>query len=184
MEFAKVEPIKKDFTKKTIFAYGRWVKWKNTKQIFQTYEYLQKNKVSNLKLLVWWVWEELDFYKNKYKKDKNISFLWLLDNSSIIKNFQKSLVFLFPSKIDSFWMTILEAMSCGVPTIAFALNWAFEMIDNWKNGFLVSSSEEFSKKTLKLLTNQTLCKDFSKKSLEISLNFSESKFERQLENVF
>jgi 1,2-diacylglycerol 3-alpha-glucosyltransferase len=135
-------------------------------------------------LLIWWVWEELDFYKNKYKKDKNVSFLWLLDNMSIIKNFQKSLIFLFPSKIDSFGITILEAMYLWVPTIAFALNWVFEMIDNWQNGFLVNSSLEFSEKTLKLLTNQTLCRTFWKKSLEISLNFSESKFKKQLEDIF
>jgi hypothetical protein len=49
---------------------------------------------------------------------------------------------------------------------------------------LVNSSEEFSKKTLKLLTNQILCKHLSKEALEATFNFNESKFKKQLENVF
>lgn len=173
---------KKDFTQKTIFTYWRRVKWKNIRQIFDTYDYL-KSKSQKFELIVWWIWDELDLFKDSYKNEKNISFLWLLDNKSIINNLNATHVFLFPSKIDSFWMTIIEAMSQSVPVVAFDLNWAKEIIKTNENWFLVKTKDEFSQKTYLLLNDSQLNNKFSKKCLDTAKNFTESKFKKQLEKI-
>jgi glycosyltransferase involved in cell wall biosynthesis len=143
-----------------------------------------QSKNLGVELLIWWVWEELDDMKAKNWKLKWIKFLWLLDDVSIIENLQKSLIFLFPSKIDSFGITILEAGYLWVPTIAFALNWAYELVDNWQSWFLVNSSDEFNKKTYELLTYYMLCKSFSKKAREKSVSFNKLRFRRELSEIF
>lgn len=182
-EYTEVSQTKIDFNSKTIFIYGRWVKWKNIQQAFSTYDIL-KSQVPWLKLNIWWIWEELDLYINKYKGDSNVSFLWLLDKSSIIDNLQKSLVCLFPSKIDSFWMTIIEAMSIWVPVVAFDLNWASEIIQSWQNWFLVRSNDDFTLKVFDILTNPTLHKLLSKNALNITTKYDSSNFEKQLKDIF
>lgn len=173
--------IKKDFSNKVIFAYGRWEKGKNIEQIFYTYLFLQE-RIWSIKLIIWWEWEELDFYKKKFKTDKKVSFLWLIDQKSIIQNFKKSLVFLFPSKIDSFWIVVLESIYMRTPVIAFNINSSPELIDNWKNGFLVNSSKEFNEKTFELLVNKDLYKSFIY-NLDSSITKDKTTFIKQLSDI-
>jgi len=182
-EYTLNKKINMDYNSKTIFTYGRWVNWKNLEQVFQTYDVL-KSQVSWLKLNIWWIGEHLDYFKEKYKNDTNVSFLWLLDKLSIIDNLQKSLVCLFPSKIDSFWMTIIEAMSIWVPVVAFDINWVSEIIKSWQNWFLVKTPDEFTKKVLDVLTDLALYKKLSNNSLDIVNSFSWKNFEKQLQDIF
>lgn len=182
-EFLNYNYVNKDFHSNNLFTYGRWVEWKNIEQVFQTYDYL-KDKVSNLNLKIWWVWEKLEFYKQKYLKDNNVSFLWLLDQKSIITNLEQSNVFLFPSKIDSFGITVLESMSIGVPVIAFNLNWVRELIENNVNWFLVNSPDDFSKKVLTILEDEKLNEKLSKNCLNITDRFSDIWFESQFDKIF
>lgn len=183
LDKAFLQSTKTHWEKKIIFTYSRWVKWKNIEQIFETYSYLRRNNI-NYQLIVWGEWEELNSYKEKFKTDKKISFLWLLDNSSIVLNLKQSSILLFPSKIDSFWLTIIEAMSFGVPVIAFDLNWAKEIINNWENGFLVKTSKDFNEKTKELLLNEPLLKKFSDNSIIVSSKFSEKNFKKTLKEIF
>ena len=182
-EFLEYKYKNKNFDSNIIFTYSRWVEWKNLKQIFNTYDFL-KDKVLNLKLMIWWVWEDLEYYKDKYKKDHGVLFLWLLDQKSIIANLQLSNVFLFPSKIDSFGITVLESMSIWVPVVAFNINWVRELIEDNVNWFLVNSENDFSEKVFSILDNQQLNKNLSNNCLNITNRFSDLEFERQLENIF
>lgn len=172
---------KKSFDWETLITYWRWVKWKNAKQIFDTYEFL-KDSFQNLKLFIWWEGEELDFYKNKYKNDKKIKFLWLLDKKQIISYLEKSILFLFPSRIDSFGISALEAITIWVPVIAFNEKWVIEIIKNNKNWYLVSSEEEFKQKAkyfLEKKPNDII--SFMLKSIDNNIY---DKFEKELTEIF
>ena len=182
-EFLEYKYKNKIFTSNTLFTYGRWVEWKNLKQIFTTYDFL-KNKVSDLKLIIWWVGEDLEFYKDKYKKENGVSFLWLLDQESIISNLEQSKVFLFPSKIDSFGITIIESMSIWIPVVAFNINWVKELIEDNENWFLANSEKDFSEKVYTILENEGLNKKLSNNCLNITNRFSNLEFERQLDKIF
>lgn len=168
---------------RVIFSYGRWVSWKNVKQIFDTYEFV-KNEVPSTKLLIWWIGEELTYFQNKFKLDNDVTFLWLLDKNSIIQNLKKSSVFLFPSTIDSFWMTIIEAMSIWLPVVAFDLNASSEIINHWQNWFLVKSKSDFSKKVLKIINDDELQLYLSKNCLDITNRYWTSNFDKQLSSIF
>lgn len=172
-----------DYNSKIIFAYGRWVEWKNLEQVFQSYNFI-KSQVPWLKLNIWWEGIELESFKEKYRDDTSVSFLWLLDKLSIIDNLQKSLVCLFPSKIDSFWMTIIESLSIWVPVVAFDINWVSEIIKSWQNWFLVKSSDEFTKRVLEILTDEALYNKLSNNALDIVNSFSWKNFEKQLQDIF
>ena len=168
---------------KTIFSYWRWVDGKNLEMIFHTYEEL-KNKVPNLILKIWWEWDEILNYKNKYKEDKNIYFLWRVDISQIIENLEQSNLFLFPSKIDSFWLVIIESMSIWVPVISYNLSWAKEIVKNWINWYLVDSDSEFIKRSYEILSNSSLEEQLSIESIKTAKTFSEHTFEKQLSKIF
>ncbi len=182
-EFLNYKYKNKSFNKKTIISYGRWVKWKNLKQIIQTYTLLKK-RVPKLELLIWWVWEELEIYKNKYSFDNNIKFLWMLDKKAIVDNLEKSNVFLFPSKIDSFGLSAVEAMSVWIPVVWFSWNWLTEVVQNHKNWYLVESSFDFTEKVFEILDNKDLNINLSLNSLEIRKQLSLDNFLANLDKVF
>jgi len=170
---------------KTIFSYWRWVEGKNLKMIFNTYDNL-KNKIPNLVLIVWWEWNELSKYKNKYKykEDKNIILLWKVDITQIIENLKKSNLFLFPSKIDSFWIVILESMSIWVPVISYNISWAKEIVNNWINWYLVKSDSEFINRSYDILSDSSLENNLSIEAIKTSLTFTSDNFEKQLSTIF
>jgi len=173
---------KKTSKSKTIFTYGRWVEGKNLEMIFNTYEEL-KDKVPNLVLKVWWEWNEIFKYKNKYKENRNIIFLWKVDISQIIENLEQSNLFLFPSKIDSFWLVIIESMSIWVPVISYNLSWAKEIVKNWINWYLVESDSEFIKRSYEILSNSSLEDNLSIEALKTSVTFTNKTFEKQLSKI-
>lgn len=166
-----------------IFTYWRWTAWKNIKQIFDTYLYI-KSYIPNVRLLIWGIWEELIHFQNKFELDNNIEFLWLLDKKSIVANLEKSSVFLFSSTIDSFWMTMIEALSIWVPVVAFDKNAANEIVDNWYNWYLVKSKINFSNTTLSILQSQELQRKLWKNALNITTRYWYQNFVSQLDKIF
>jgi len=168
---------------KVIFSYWRWVEWKNLEMIFKTYEEL-KDKISNLVLIVWWEWEELLKYKNKYKCEDCVKILWRLNKSQIIKNLEQSSLSLFPSKIDSFWLVILESMSIWNPVISYNISWAKEIIKNQINWYLVNSDSEFIKRSYEVLINPILRNNLSIEAIKTSKTFTCRTFNKQLSKIF
>ncbi len=167
----------------TIFSYGRRVKWKNLEMIFKTYEEL-KNKIQDLVLIVWWEWEELQKYKNKYKCEESVKILWFINKEQIIKNLEQSKLSLFSSKIDSFWLVILESMSIWNPVISYNISWAKEIIKNWINWYLVNSDSEFIERSYNILTNSLLRNNLSIEAIKTSKTFGKDNFSKQLSKIF
>lgn len=168
---------------KIMFTYWRWSEGKNIQLIFNTYEDL-KNKVPNLILKIWWDWNELSEYKNKYVENKNIHFLWIVDQEQIIRELELSNLFLFPSKIDSFWLVILESMAIWNPVISYNLAWAKEIIKNWINWYLVDSDSEFIKRSLDILNDSSLRERLWIEAIKTSKHFWRHTFKTNLEKLF
>jgi glycosyltransferase involved in cell wall biosynthesis len=151
--------------------------------IFKTYENL-KTRVSDLHLMVWWEWKELQKFIPKYESDRNVKFLWSLDVHQILQNLSISTLFLFPSRVDSFWLVQLESMSSWNPVICFKKSENDEIVQNGINGFCVESENDFIEKTYEVLTNSSLRKKLSLWSRETSQRFTSKSFEKQLVNIF
>jgi len=168
---------------KIMFSYGRWVEGKNLEMLFDTYDDL-KNRIRDLVLIIWWEWDKLSFYKNKYKNDENIIFLWVVDKKQIIENLEKSNLFLFPSKVDSFWLVILESMIIWVPVISYNLSGAKEIVKNWINWYLVNSDSEFIERSYEVLSNSSLENNLWKESIKTAKQFWKETFNKQLTEIF
>jgi glycosyltransferase involved in cell wall biosynthesis len=93
------------------------------------------------------------------------------------KYYHKAKVFVLPSKFEAFGLVILEAMSAGIPVIAFKpsreyLTASDEIIDDGIDGFLVKNVEEMAEKIELLLKDNELLRKMSTRALEKASQFS------------
>ncbi|MFX1446394.1 MAG: glycosyltransferase family 4 protein, partial [Promethearchaeota archaeon] len=83
-------------------------------------------------------------FKKTFKNNQNIEFFLKLPYDQILKLYETSDIFLFPTYADSFGFTFLEAMSYGLPIICLNNNSAApELVINNKTGFVLETSQEF-----------------------------------------
>lgn len=88
----------------------------------------------------------------------------LNNEEDIVKAYNTADIYLAPSLEDNLPNTIMEAMSCGVPVVAFNVGGIPDMVDDGENGILVElkSSEGLAKAIEKLLCDDNLREKFSK----------------------
>ncbi len=72
------------------------------------------------------------------------------------------------SENESFGMTILEAMSCGVPVVAYKVGGIPEIIKDGKQGFMITDndSDKFVESCVRILTNDDLHAKLAKSGVE------------------
>lgn len=106
---------------------------------------------------------------------KNVRLCGFTTNKSIYNEY--SLLWL-TSDIEGFGLVIIEAKANMVPTISVEWGKAvYEVIQNKVDGFIVNDNEEFIKKTIKLLDDEILLKQFSEASLlDFNTRFSKDSF--------
>jgi glycosyltransferase involved in cell wall biosynthesis len=122
--------------------------------------------------------EKLERKAKKSKRKKDIKFLG--KTATPEKYYKKSRIFVLPSKYDAFPLTLVEAMTCGLPCIAFKPNKKIvtssnEIISNNKNGFLVKDAKQMAEKIDLLLSNKKLWNKMSKQALKTSKKYSWAK---------
>lgn len=85
-----------------------------------------------------------------------------------------------PHLAEHFGMTTVEAMSYGCVPVAINAGGQKEIVDDSRNGYLWNSTNECLLKTLDLIKNKRLFKNFSKFAFEKSKLFSREKFVENL----
>ncbi|MFH0969049.1 MAG: glycosyltransferase [Patescibacteria group bacterium] len=117
-------------------------------------------------------------YLEKIAKD-NIKILGWVDENKLRDYYSKARAFIFPS-CDDFGMTIVEAMSYGVPVIAYEKGGALEIIEEGKTGefFEAQTAEVLADGVRRLMENENNYKkeDIINKARE----FSVDRFKREL----
>ena len=97
-----------------------------------------------------------------------------------------SSIFLLTSWSEGLPMVLLEAMSYGVPCIAFKTkSGVADIIDNDVNGFIIEgrNKEKYVEKIDELLDNKKLLNEFSKNSLNKAKEFTSSKIIKKWQEV-
>ena len=105
------------------------------------------------------------------KFSKNIFFLGSLKSTKEVLNISD--LFILPSSKESFGLSALEAMACGVPVIASDSGGIPEVISHGKSGFLnsVGDTYQMTKNALKLLSNDSILENFKTNAYQQAMKF-------------
>ena len=108
----------------------------------------------------------------KMNLKNSITFTGNLKPEEIPDYYPAADIFALPSHTEGLPLVVLEAMSCGLPIIASNVGGIPEVVNEGKNGFLISPKNEeiLTEKLRILIKNTQLRKQFAKKSAEIIEN--------------
>src|SRR3989344_4482579 len=90
----------------------------------------------------------------------------------LIELFKSSWVFVNPSSMEGWGVTVIEANAVSVPSISFNVPGLREAIRNNETGFIVNNKKEMINKLILLLTNKNLREKLGRNALLWSRKFS------------
>lgn len=120
----------------------------------------------------------------KYIKENNLTNVVMhgFQNKEYIdKILNKTSIYLMTSYTESFGIVLIEAMSHGIPAIAYSsAEGANEIIENNKNGYLIENRDEdkFIEKIDQLITDEKLRKELGKNARESIYKYSSETVEK------
>jgi len=109
---------------------------------------------------------------HKYHLENSVIRVPMLDEENLIKLYNISNVFLFPSFSEGFGFPALEAMACGTPVIASNRTAIPEIVGD--AGILIdpTDTEGFVEGILSILNGESLAKLYSKRGIKRAKMFS------------
>ena len=165
------EIIKKDTKRVLTFLYiGTVSKGKGINDLL--YACSKLKNITNWKLLVVGSNPRKDYYHNISKNlglTQNIEYIGVVQNKDIYEYYQKSDVFILPSRYDGWGAVINEAISVGLPVISSSETGAsYSLVKN--NGFVFKAGDinALSDAMKKYINNKELIIEHSKNSKELS----------------
>ena len=116
----------------------------------------------------------------------NVIFTGFVDDETLKKFYSLSDVYVCPSRLEGFGLTILEAMAVKIPVIATNVGSIPELIKDGYNGLLVEKDNinELSSTITKCLNQDTLIWDSEKRRKFIEKNFSWKKTAKETEILY
>lgn len=118
---------------------------------------------------------------------KHVDFLGLVSEEEKIGLMQKAWVFLMPSKVEGWGITVMEAGALGTPSVGTNVLGLRDSIVDSKTGFLSDSFGEFTSNIRRLLINPSMRTEMGKNSKnrasKFSWNSSTEVFEHAIDNV-
>jgi len=96
------------------------------------------------------------------------------DPKTMAKLYSAADVYLFPTLAETFGMTIVEAMSCGLPVVTFETGGVPEIVENEESGFVVEykNGEKLVEALEKLLNDNELREKMAENAISASKKFS------------
>ena len=112
--------------------------------------------------------------KNEEKSENWLDFGYVKDPQTMAKLYSAADIYLFPTLAETFGMTIVEAMSCGLPVITFETGGVPEIVENSKTGFVVEykNGEMLALALEKLLNDNDLRQKMAENAVEANKKFS------------
>lgn len=163
-----------DCNSKKVIALGRYVEQKGFDMLIESWGIVNEKHPD-------WVLNiygdgNREYYQTLVKKH-NLEGKIILNKAvkDIHSKLQDSSIFVFPSRYEGFGMAITEAMSCGVPPIAFACPCGpKDIITDNLNGILVEPGDikAFAQQICYLIENENIRKEMGKMARMRSLDFN------------
>ena len=107
--------------------------------------------------------------------------------SQIYKAYQESSIYICSSRFEGFGMTLIEAMSCGLPCVSFDCpHGPRNIITNNVNGYLVEPGnvEALAERICYLIEHEELRKEMGKAARKRAEDFREEKIMQQWVDLF
>lgn len=149
--------IKEDISDFTWKNPLEWIKWPiftflGRVAIEKNIEEFLKVEIEWTKVVIW------DGPQRRELEDKypDVKFLWYKNWSDLSDVLHSSDVFVFPSVTDTFGLTIIEAMKCGLPVAAFNVQWPKDIITSGFDGYVWDNLKENIENCLKLDKNNPI----------------------------
>ncbi len=89
-----------------------------------------------------------------------------VDHDKLPEVYHSADLLILPSRFDTFSCVVLEAMSCGLPVIAYNTKGPRDIIQDSLNGFLVETSDEIGKRMVEFFSDESLQQSFRNAALE------------------
>lgn len=134
------------------------------------------NQINNSKYLDKIIWNIIGEGELKEKilgtskKWENVHYLGYVENDYLPSIFKENDLFISTSQWESFPYNILETQCFGLPVIAYNIHGCNEIIDNNKNGHLVSSIKQFKEKILFNMHGSTINKKDIRRYIRKKIN--------------
>lgn len=87
-------------------------------------------------------------------------YLGWVNHSDLPEIYSASDILILPSKFDTFSCSVIEAMSCGLPVIAYNTKGPKDIIVDGETGFLVSNKKSMSEKLIRFFKDKGLQETF------------------------
>lgn len=161
---------------------------KNLIFLVKTFEALKRQTNHRLQLVLvgklgWKHTPILEVINNSPFKD-DIKLLGYVDRTDLPAIYTAAAAFVYPSHFEGFGLPVLEAMSCGTPTIAANVSSLPEIISTAGLLFPPNNESILIQKINQLLTDKSLSQLLSKKGLARAVEFSWKKTAQETLAVF
>lgn len=105
--------------------------------------------------------------------EEKVAFCGRVEDKQLSEYYNNASCFVFPSLLEGYGMVMLEAMSYGIPVVAFNNSAMPFTVKNEKNGLLVEdkNDKELANAISRIITNTTLKENLSKEALNTYSNF-------------
>lgn len=154
-------------TSKNVIAVGRYCHEKGFDNLIKAWKFVEM-KHPDWTLNIYGSGNQ-DEYISLIKKE-NLTSCKLHDAvSNIFEMYSNSSIFALSSRFEGFGMVIVEAMSCGIPPVAFDCPWGpRQIITDGKDGILVENGnvQDFADKICYLIENEDIRKNMARNAVE------------------
>jgi glycosyltransferase involved in cell wall biosynthesis len=181
------EGLEKDNNTFTLLSVGSFHAYKNHIFLLKVMKHLADNGVNDLRLQFLGDGAERQQLENFVKANdlnNQVEFLGYVKNPNSYMNQAHALVH---SAIDEpFGLILLEAMSVGLPIVAFNSGGVPEIVENGKTGFLtdVNDIDGFANSILKLKSDPSLVTEFSKAGRASVQKFNMIDYVKKIEALY
>ncbi|MCF8275962.1 MAG: glycosyltransferase [Flavobacteriales bacterium] len=181
------EGLEKDNNTFTLLSVGSFHAYKNHIFLLKVMKHLSDNGVNDLRLQFLGDGAERQQLENFVKSNdlnNQVEFLGYVKNPNSYMNQAHALVH---SAIDEpFGLILLEAMSVGLPIVAFNSGGVPEIVENGKTGFLtdVNDIDGFANSILKLKSDPSLVAQFSKAGRASVQKFNMIDYVKKIEALY
>tara|TARA_B100000886_G_scaffold287363_1_gene212002 strand:+ start:11211 stop:12347 length:1137 start_codon:yes stop_codon:yes gene_type:complete len=172
VDFQKVKKIKIERNRYlTILTIGRFAE---KKKGFDLIEKVSKHLINKIKFQWIIIGRDTNQLKKKLFYQKNKDNFLILDeikndedytfpNNILLKYYKRSHVYANMARIESFGITLIEAMASYLPIVSFKTKGGIDLIKNNKNGYLVDNKNftYFSKKIIQFYKKKPNLKKFN-----------------------